>query len=249
VTVRFQDFERSAREAFEEIPGEYTEGIDGLVVRRDALPHPTLPDVYTLGHCLTEQHLSDYGGPETTRSMIVLYWGSFRELARRDDDFDWEGEIWETLTHELRHHLESLAGDDALEDVDYAADELFKRQDGLAFDPWYYQRGEDLGGGVYEVEGGLYLEQLWDAREWGRASSLDFDWRGAHYRFPRPAELGDVHFVWVKGDGLDDDALELVLLRKRGWWEGLAGLFGGSRGPVVLESEAEAERVGARPKG
>lgn len=35
--------------------------------------------------------------------------------------FDWEGEIWETLLHELRHHLEFLAGRDDLvaEDLEY----------------------------------------------------------------------------------------------------------------------------------
>jgi len=242
--VRFQDFERSAQEAFDEIPEEYKEGIDGLVVRRDAVPHPTLPDVYTLGHCLTESHLSDYEGPDTMRSLIVLYWGSFKELARRDPGFDWEQELWETLTHELRHHLESLAGDDALEDVDYAADELFKRQEGLDFDPWYYQRGEDLGGGAYEVEGGHYVEQVWDPAEWGRLEAIDFSWRGSHYRVPRPSELGDVHYLWVKGAGLEDDALELVLVRRRGWWEGLRGFFTRSGSTVVLESEASAERVG-----
>lgn len=239
----FQDFERSARQAFEEIPEQYLEGIDGLTVVRETLAHPTLPEVFTLGHCLTEEHPSDYGGPDTTRSHIALYWGSFQALAERDPDFDWEGELWETLTHELRHHLESLAGDDALEDVDYAADELFKRQEGLDFDPWYYQRGEDLGGGAFSVEGGHYLEQLWDARAWREVAVLDFTWAGTQFRIPRPRELGDVHFVWVRGQGLDEEALELVLCRRRGWWEGLKGLVIRSRSAVVLESEARAEPV------
>jgi len=242
--MRFQDFERSARDAFEEIPEQYREGVDGLTVLRDTLSHPTLPEVFTLGHCLTEEHPSDYGGPDTTRSMIALYWGSFRALADQDPDFDWEGELWETLTHELRHHLESLAGDDALEDVDYAADELFKRQEGLPFDPWYYQRGEALGGGAYVVEGGYYLEQLWDPREWEKVGAVSFTWHGSEFRIPRPAELGDVHFVLVLGSQPEDEqALELVLVRKRGWWEGLTGLVLPSRVASVLESEAEAERV------
>ncbi|MDH3208477.1 MAG: metallopeptidase family protein [Gemmatimonadota bacterium] len=240
--MRFEDFERHAREAFEEIPEQYREGIDGLTVRRERLVHPTLPEVFTLGHCLTEEHLSDYAGPDTMRSMIALYWGSFRELAARDPDFDWEGELWETLTHELRHHLESLAGDDALEDVDYAADELFKRQEGLVFDPWYYQSGEDYGGGAFAVEGTHYLEQVWDEEDFERAEAIDFDWRGSRYRIRRPAELGDVHLVRVHGEGLHDESLELVLLRKRGWWEGLKGLVASSGGATVLESEVEAER-------
>jgi hypothetical protein len=239
--VRFRDFEQSARDAFEEVPEEYREGVDGLTVLRETLAHPTLPEVFTLGHCLTEEHPSGYGGPDTTRSLIALYWGSFTALAERDPDFDWDGELWETLTHELRHHLESLAGDDALEDVDYAADELFKREEGLDFDPWYYQRGEDLGGGIYAVEGGHYLEQLWNPQAWERATAIHFTWRGVEFRIPRPAQLGDVSFVWVRGGGLDDEALELVLLRRRGWWEGLKGLFMRSRAAVVLVSEVEAQ--------
>jgi predicted Zn-dependent protease with MMP-like domain len=70
--MEFQAFERAARLAYAEIPAEFKEGIDGLTVRREAVPHPTLPEVFTLGHCLTEAHLSEFGGPETTRSIIVL---------------------------------------------------------------------------------------------------------------------------------------------------------------------------------
>ncbi len=55
--------------------------------------------------------------PEGLGRHIALYYGSF--LAVADQGFDWEAEAWETLLHELRHHLESLAGreDLALEDL------------------------------------------------------------------------------------------------------------------------------------
>lgn len=235
--MKFSDFERVARKAFEEIPEEYLEGIDGLTVSREAPAHPTLPDVFTLGHCLTEEHLSDFGSPETTRSVIALYWGSFRALADRNPDFDWEGEVWETLTHELRHHLESLAGDDALEGVDYAADESFKRQEGLAFDAWYYQQGEDLGDGVFNVEGDYYLEQIWDPGGFEAADHLELVWEGRTFRLQKPARLGDVHFVWAEDVGAP---VELVLVRKRTWWEAVRRLLRASR-VVVLESEVAAE--------
>jgi hypothetical protein len=240
--MKFDEFERRAREVFEEVPERFKEGIDGLEVSREAVPHPTLPDVYTLGVCHTEEHLSSYGGPETTRSYIVLYWGSFRSLAALDDEFDWEGEIWETLTHELRHHLESLAGDDALEDVDYAADELFNRQEGLEFDPWFYQKGEDLGDGVYAVEGQHYIEQSWRAREFERTDHIDFPWQGATYRIRRPDELGDVHFVLVRGPDFEDEPLELVLVRRRTLTEAVKRIATASD-LVVIESEADAARV------
>ncbi len=235
----FAEFERAARDAYSEIPEQYLEGIDGITVRKNAPAHPTLPNVYTLGECLTEEHLSDYGSPDTTRSVIALYWGSFRELARLNPDFDWEKEIWETLTHELRHHLESLAGDAALEGVDYAADQTFKRLEGLDWDPWYYQHGDDLGGGVYRVEGDYYVEQLWSEPDFDSADHLELSWEGQRYRLARPEPLGDVHYVWAEAMA---QPVELVLVRKRSWWEDVRRLIGASR-PVVLESEVEAERV------
>jgi predicted Zn-dependent protease with MMP-like domain len=237
--VRFAEFERAAREAFEEIPEEYLDGIDGLTVRRAAPRHPSIPEVYTLGECLTEEHPSDYGSPDTTRSVIALYWGSFRAVAARDPDFDWNGEIWETLTHELRHHLESLAGDDALEGVDYAADQTFKRADGEPFDPWYWQHGSEVTPGVYEVEGDVYVEQLWSASEYESAEGLKLKWLGRTYRLEKPPELGDVHFVFAEEVG---GPVELVLVRRRSWWEDVRRLLGASR-PVVHESVVRAEPV------
>lgn len=238
--MRFKDFERAAREAYQEIPESYKEGIDDLVVSREAVPHPTLPDIFTLGECLTEDYASDFGGPETTRSRVVLYWGSFRNLSALNPDFDWGAEIWETLTHELRHHLESLAREDALEGVDYALDETFKRDEGEDFDPWYFQHGDAMGGGVFRVETSWYVERPFTERAFAEAAWVEFPWEGKRWRIPRPEELGDVHFVWVQGLELGDATLEVVLVRQRTWWEDARRLFGASR-PLVLESEAEAE--------
>ena len=235
--MKFADFERRARKAFDEIPEEYLEGIDGLTVSREAPSHPSLPDVFTLGQCLTEEHLSDFGSPETTRSVIALYWGSFRALADRDPDFDWEGEIWETLTHELRHHLESLAGDDALEGVDYASDEMFKRMEGLPFDPWYYQSGDEVAPGVYDVDGSFHVEQLWTSSDFEAADPLELTWKKRRFRLEKPETLGDVHFVWAEATAVP---AELVLVRKRTWWEDVRRMIGASR-PVVLESEVDSE--------
>jgi len=243
--LNFRTFERAAREAYSEIPDEFKDGVDGLVVSRQAVPHPTLAHVYTLGECRTEDHPSEFGGPETTRSVIALYWGSFDALSRRDPDFDWEGELWETLTHELRHHLESLAREDALEGVDYASDETFKRDEGLPFDPWYYQRGDDLGGGVFKVEESLYLEQVWDTVDFERATRIEFDWAGRRHAISKPGRLGDVHFVWLEDLPRASGSVELVLVRRRSWWEGFRSLLGG-RSADVLESRARAEPLDAQ---
>lgn len=229
-----------ASDAFDSIPPEYREGIDGLVVSREAMTHPTLPDIYTLGHCDTESYPSDWAGPETVRSVVVLYYGSFRSLARKDPGFDWEAEIHETVEHEVMHHLEWLAGRDDLGDVDYALDESYKRGEGLDWDPWYYQRGQPLEGGVYVAEDQIYLEQVWSREAFGKAKAIAFRWKGRMYEIDRPGELGDLHFVWIH-DGLVDRPayLEIVLVRKRSWWEDAKRLLGTSRARV-LESEADA---------
>jgi hypothetical protein len=236
--MKFHDFEKAARRAYEEIPEHFKEGIDGLVVSREAPTHPDHPDLYTLGYCDTEDYVSDWGSPETTRSVVVLFWGSFQALSRRDPGFDWEDELWETLTHELRHHLESLAREDGLEGVDYAAEETYKRDEGMDFDPWYYQHGDVVEPGVHQVENNFYLEQVWKAQDFDGAEVLEFDFRGSRYRVPKPDDLGDVHYVWVHGVLEPPHTLELVLLRRRSWWEDVKRLAGAAR-PRVLESQAE----------
>ncbi|MDE3004444.1 MAG: metallopeptidase family protein [Gemmatimonadota bacterium] len=243
--MTFEEFERHARIAWREIPRAYKDGVDGLTVRRDARVHPDHSSVYTLGECLTEEHLSDFGSADTTRSIIALYWGSFDALSREDRDFDWEDEIWETLTHELRHHLESLAGDDALEDLDRASEEMFRRFDGQDFDPWYYQHSEVVAPGLFRVEKAWYLEQIWDRGDADASSAVEFEWGGVRYRIPRPAESGDVHFIRVEGIDVDG-TFELVLLRRRSWLRAVKHMMGFDD-VLVLESEASAEPV--RPAG
>lgn len=240
--MKFHEFEKAAREAYDAIPDDFKEGVDGLVVSREAPTHPDHPEMYTLGLCDTEDYVSDWGSPETTRSVVVLYWGSFRSIARRDPAFDWEGELWETITHELRHHLESLAREDGLEGVDYATEETYKRDEGLDFDPWYYQHGDLVAPGVHRVETNCYVEQAWREGDFLAAEALEFTFREVRYRVPRPEELGDVHFVWVHGVVEPPQTLELVLVRRRSWWEDVKRLAGAGR-PRILESEVTAEPV------
>lgn len=175
-----------------EIPEDYKEGVDALVVRREAESDPEHAELYTMGMCFTEPYPSDYGGPETTRSILALYHGSFLKVAGSDPDFPWEEELWETITHELRHHLEFMADEDALEGVDYAVEECHKREQGEDFDPWYFQSGLPVGPGAYRVEGDLYLEQEWPEEQFQRADRLEFDWGGERWWVPKPGELGDL---------------------------------------------------------
>ncbi|MGH7545632.1 MAG: metallopeptidase family protein, partial [Gemmatimonadota bacterium] len=135
-------FERRAEAMFREIPARYREGVDGVRVRPERVPHPELPEIFTLGECRTEEWPSPYGGPGALHSSVVLYHGSFVALAAAEPEFDWEAELWETLTHELRHHLESRANEDALERLDYAEDQGYARAAGEPFDPLFYRSGE-----------------------------------------------------------------------------------------------------------
>jgi len=243
--MRFEEFQQRARSAYEAVPAEYREGVDGLTVSAEAPQHPTLPDVYTLGHCVTESYPSDWAGPDTTRSVVILYHGSFRALAQADPEFDWEEQLWETLTHELRHHLESLADQDGLGGVDYASDEGFRRAEGLDFDPWYYQKGDQIAEGVYDVEGQVFIEQTWTRKSFDEASRLTLRWNDTTWEINRPDRLGDVHYVWIDGvDGVS--SLQLVLLRKRSVRESLARLIARERIGDDLdlwESEATARRL------
>lgn len=47
-------------------------------------------------------------------SFVVLYYGSFAAVLGDEPQESWAGELRETVWHELRHHLESLAGVDDL---------------------------------------------------------------------------------------------------------------------------------------
>lgn len=245
--MKYQEFERVAEEAFDAIPDQYKEGIDALVVSRETVRHPTLPDIFTLGYCDTEAYPSDWSGPETVRSIIRIHYGSFQRLAALDPDFDWEAEIFETVQHEVKHHLEYLAAEDQLGDVDYVLDESFKRAEGLEFDPWYWQRGEPVGHGAYVAEDQVYVEVSLTAAEMEEARAVLFKWRGRSYAFDPPDELGDVHFVWItEGVERPPPWLEVVLVRKRTWWEDVKRLVSSSRNRI-LESEAVARPAGAGP--
>src|SRR5881398_1585976 len=124
-----------------EVPAEYADGIVAIEVSPKVMPHPRRGDVYTLGECMP---LEWSGNGADLQSRVVLYHGSFAALARLGD-FDWRAEAWETLTHELRHHLEWRAHVSRLEAYDWAAEENFKRHEGQPFDPLFYRSGESVG--------------------------------------------------------------------------------------------------------
>ena len=239
----FNAYEKESRQVFEAIPERYREGVDGLTVHREALPHPRFPAVFTLGECVTESYPSGWDGPDTLRSVVLLYWGSFRALAELDPAFDWGEQIWETLTHELRHHLESLADRDDLVGVDYAMEQTFLRNEGLDFDPLYYRAGDRVAPDAYAVEDEVYLEQRWTKADFDGADRITFSWAGRSYETAHPVELGDCHFILIV-DGIPPPPyIELVLVRRSSWREKLRRGLSGA-GFEVYESDGVAHRIG-----
>jgi Zincin-like metallopeptidase len=126
--MTFEDFQRTAQEMLSEIPEEFVKGLQGLHVLEPAKPETDLPGVYRMGEYLDPGPDSFLGGNPGLGRHVALYYGSFVALARGNPDFDWEAELWETLTHELQHHVESLAGDASLIAEDRRRDAGFRKR-------------------------------------------------------------------------------------------------------------------------
>ena len=238
--MNFADFERRAHEMCDGIPHEYRGGVEYVAVSEEAVPHPELPEVYTLGECATGELDLGMEVPDAVRSGVHLYYGSFAALAEQDPDFDWEGELYETITHEIRHHRESTAGEDALEDFDYAADENFKRREGVAYDPLFYRSGEPLDDGGWDVDGDVFVEITLSDGEFERMEEIQADVDGRRVSLPRPERLGDVSFLFLEEFRPGPGETAVVLVRRRGAMESLRGLFHRDA-PEVLEWSVEPE--------
>jgi hypothetical protein len=239
--VKFDEFEARAWQHWEQVPAQYRAGVDGLVLERDAKVHPNLDAIYTLGECVTENFPSAYGGPETTRSVVVLYYGSFLRLAHDDPEFEWDRELWETIRHELQHHLEALATEDALEDFDYAVDQNFKRINGEPFDPLFFRAGEPLGQGVFRVEDDVFMElELAPGHE---AGWLEFEWEAQRYRIERPQSGSAISLLRVSGGPqLERGDFYIVLVPQRHLLRQLGDLLR-RRGPQAHEAETHAQII------
>ena len=208
--MRLSDFEALVRRLVAEVPPDFLEGIADVSVSPKSLPHPTRAEIYTMGECIPFPAPVGASG-DAVQSRLVLYHGSFANLARLDPEFDWRTETWETLTHELRHHVEWRAQAPKLEAYDRAAEQNFARQEGEQFDPGFYFDGESSAPDVYEVDGDFFLDRIVGAvpRE------LRLNWHGTAYRAPTPSGLRLPAFLTL--DGVTEPPpgdLVLVLRRK-----------------------------------
>lgn len=192
--MRLDDFRTLIDRLAREVPQEFHAGVVAIEVSPKAVPDPVQRDVYTLGECIP---LEWSGDGANLQSRIVLYHGSFAALARGDrGGFKWREEAWETLSHELRHHLEWRANVGALEDYDWAAQQNFARADGQSFDPVFYRSGEKVAAGVYKVEDDVFIE---GSGSRGHGSGFSVDWHGRRYRVSVSEDARPPLFISLEG--------------------------------------------------
>jgi hypothetical protein len=218
--MRLSDFEVMVRGLCREVPEDFFDGIAEVVVSPRTVPHPDRDEVFTLGECFPLP-VQVGSGLEGLQSRIVLYHGSFNALAQIQEGFDWRQEAWETLTHELRHHLEWRARAPDLEDFDWAVEHNFARHDGEAFDSTFFLSGERDADGTYRVEDDVFIDQIVGSMP----PEMSFHWHGRTYRAPVPDGAELPCFLTIDGisDGPEGE-LVLVLRRK----PGVLDLFGTS---------------------
>jgi len=215
--MRYSDFESMIAAMEQDVPREFLDGIEAIDVTSKTVPHPTRQDIYTLGECVPHVFGPDEG--PRIRSTVLLHHGSFAALARITPGFDWRHEAWETLTHELRHHLEWRANVPALEALDEAAEQNYARHDGEPFSPVFHLDGERVAEGIYKVEDDVFIDVELSAKEWKAAAGAtrSIVWHGRPYDVTLPADIGDILFLRLEhlrpepaGDAV------LVLRRKPG---------------------------------
>jgi zinicin-like metallopeptidase len=208
--MRLQDFEAMIRRLCDEVPVHFFEGIAEVVVSPRTVPHPERAEIFTLGECVPLP-VELGSGVEGLQSRIVLYHGSFAALARLQDQFDWRLEAWETLTHELRHHLEWRARAPDLEDLDWAVEHNFARQDGDSFDPTFFLSGELQPEGEYRLDDDVFIDQI--VRSLPPVAT--FAWRGQSYSAPIPHGAELPCFLTVEGVAEPPEGDLVVVLRRK----------------------------------
>jgi hypothetical protein len=226
--MRLSDFEAMVRRLSDEVPEHFFEGIAEVVVSPRAVPHPEREEIYTLGECIPLP-VELGSGVEGLQSRIVLYYGSFAALAGSQDDFDWRMEAWETLTHELRHHLEWRARAPDLEEFDWAVEHNFARHDRESFDPTFFLKGELQPDGTYWVEDDAFIDQIVGFIP----STVSFVWHGRSYRVAPPEDAELPCFLTIDGVADPPPGDLVVVLRRK---PGVRDLF---RPPGVFQASVQ----------
>ncbi|RJQ06673.1 MAG: metallopeptidase family protein [Bacillota bacterium] len=99
--MSFDEFQSRLGDMLDKVPERLLDGLNGGVL---ADPAAKRSDDATGLLVLGQYHRDHILG-----RLIVLYYGSFVYLCGQDRD-RWLDEMWETLRHEIRHHVEDQAG-------------------------------------------------------------------------------------------------------------------------------------------
>jgi predicted Zn-dependent protease with MMP-like domain len=222
--MRLSDFESMVSRMTADVPAEFLDGVAEIVVSPRTLPHPERPGIYTLGECIPLP--GGDGTPEGIQSRIVLYHGSFAALADTTARFDWREEAFETLTHELRHHLEWRARAPDLEELDWAVEQNYARHDREPFDPGFYLAGTPAGDDVWRIEDDVFLDRI--VRRVPERVSVR--WSGRDYDVPVPPGASLPAFLALEGVAQPPEGELVLVLRRK------AGLRALLRPPQVFEA-------------
>ncbi len=127
--MTYDEFAALVERLWEEIPDEFKRELQGVHVLPQLKQDPSgLPGVLRLGEYTDPGPPSVFASGINLGRHIALYYGSFAAVAGGNPGFDWEAEVWETLLHELRHHVESLAWRDDLIQEDLRQLERLRRR-------------------------------------------------------------------------------------------------------------------------
>lgn len=119
--VSIRSFRAMVARALDRIPEPLLRELDaGVIVLEEARHNPSdPPDVHILGEYIDDVAIGRH---------VVLYYGSFRAILGDAPAEEVQEEITRTLAHELRHHVESLAGVDWLDEEDWEEIRRFRAE-------------------------------------------------------------------------------------------------------------------------
>lgn len=199
----YEVFAARARAMTREIPAEFLEGVEDVVVHREVKRHPLLDDVLTLGE-QEPSALVAMTGSELVRSIVHLYYGSFVELARRDRAFDVDAELRETIEHELQHHLEDRAGVRTLVDDDDLFDAHQRFRAGLETPRGWWRQGEEVDDDVWQVGEDLFVELRLRRREFEavRGTTVELTVLDEPFDAEVPADAAPGDILTFEGEGV-----------------------------------------------
>jgi hypothetical protein len=234
--MRLEAFRDMVRRQAAEVPTEYLDGVLEVTVSARTLPHPVREGIFTLGECVPVPVQDD--SADGVQSRVVLYHGSFAALAQQSSDFDWSAEAWETLTHELRHHVEWRARVPDLEAFDWAAEQNFARADGEAFDPAFYRDGESVEQGLYRIDDDYFVEETVRSIP----ATVRFAWHGQDWLVHVPAQATPPAFLVVDGVTNPPPGDLVLVLRRRARVQDLL-----RRRPPVFQAVVDAVPAPGEP--